>query len=214
LRAFRTKALKGVVLLRTFLIYYKRFLKLKDFERGAQKKLDQNFFESVHKWVSRCYNDRDHEKKRVLEMPSCKNCQSESVIKRGKARGKQRYMCKGCGYHFVEGDARTNETIAAKKAMCVILYSLGKASFRMLAKIFNTSPSLIYRWIVEAGCKLPEPEVPGDIKHMEFDEMWHFVGSKKTNFGSSRPLTVAAGELWPGCSAVVILQHSDAFTTK
>ena len=147
-------------------------------------------------------------------MPLCKNCQHETVIKRGKARGKQRYKCKECGYHFVEGDARTNEKIAAKKAMCVILYSLGKASFRMLAKIFNTSPSLVYRWIVEAGCKLPEPEVYSEIKHMEFDEMWHFIKSKKTNFGSSRPLTVAAGEPWPGCSVVVILQPSDDYTTK
>jgi hypothetical protein len=44
--------------------------------------------------------------------------------------------------------------------------------------------------------------------------MWHFITSKKTSFGSSKPLTVAAGELWPGCSAVVMLQHSDDFTTK
>ena len=147
-------------------------------------------------------------------MSQCKNCQSVKVIKRGMARGKQRYKCKECGYHFVEGDARTNEKIAAKKAMCVILYSLGKGSFRMLAKIFNTSPSLTYRWIVEAGCKLPDQEVPGDITQMEFDEMWHFIKSKKTNFGSSRPLTVAAGEPWPGCSAAVILQPSSDSTTK
>ena len=43
---------------------------------------------------------------------------------------------------------------------------------------------------------LPEPEVPGEITEMEFDEMWHFIGSKKESFGSSRPLTVAHGELW------------------
>ena len=147
-------------------------------------------------------------------MPSCKNCQSAQVIKRGKTRGKQRYKCKECGYHFVEGDARTNDKIAAKKAMCVILYSLGKGSFRMLAKIFDTSPSLTYRWIVEAGCKLPEQEVSGDITQMEFDEMWHFIKSKKTNFGSSRPLTVAVGEPWPGYSAVVILQPSGDSITK
>ena len=147
-------------------------------------------------------------------MPHCKNCQSPNVIKRGITRGKQRFKCKECNYHFVVGDARTNEKIAAKKAMCVILYSLGKGSFRMLAKIFNTSPSLTYRWIVEAGCKLPDQEIPGDITQMEFDEMWHFIKSKKTSFGSSKPLTVAAGELWPGCSAVVILQPSDASITR
>ena len=147
-------------------------------------------------------------------MLQCKNCQSARIIKRGKARGKQRYKCKECGYHFVEGDERTNEKVAAKKAMCVLLYSLGKGSFRMLAKIFNTSPSLTYRWIVEAGCKLPEQEVSGDIKHMEFDEMHHFIKSKKTNFGLSKLLTVAHGELWPGYSVVVILQPSEDSTTR
>ena len=147
-------------------------------------------------------------------MPSCKNCKSERVVKNGIVRGKQRYKCKECGYNYVEGDDRTNEKIVAKKAMCVILYSMSKASFNMLAKIFDTWPSLVYRWIVEAGATLPEPEVSGEIRHMEFDEMWHFIKSKKTNFGSSKPLTVAAGELWPGCSAIVILQPSNGYMRK
>ena len=147
-------------------------------------------------------------------MPKCKNCSLNRIIKSGTVNGKQRYKCKDCGYHFTEGDGRTNEKVAAKKAMCVLLYSLGKASFRMLAKIFDTSPSLVYRWIVEAGCKLPDQEVSSDIMQMEFDEMWHFIQRKKTNFGSSKPLTVAAGELWPGFLAVVMLQPSDDSTTK
>ena len=147
-------------------------------------------------------------------MPACKNCKSKNVVKNGTARGKQRHKCKECGYNFVVGDGRTNERIAAKKAMCVVLYSLGKGSFNMLAHIFGTWPSLVFRWIAEAGGKLPEQDVPGAIKQMEFDEMWHFVGSKKLSFGSSKPLTVAHGELWSGCSAVVILQHSEGSTTK
>ena len=147
-------------------------------------------------------------------MLECKNCKSKSLVKNGIVREKQRYRCKSCGYNFVVGDGRTNERVAAKKAMCVIFYSLGKGSYNMLAKIFNTWPSLVYRWIVEAGANLPEQEVSGEIKEMEFDEMWHFIQSKKTSFGSSRPLTVAAGELWLGYSAIVILKRSNDSTTK
>jgi transposase len=150
----------------------------------------------------------------VVIMLTCKNCKSENKIKRGKANGKQRYMCKDCGYHFTEGDGRTNEKIAAKKALCVIFYSLGKASFRMLAKIFDTHPSLVYRWIVEAGAKLPEEPIDSDIDEIEFDEMWHFVKSKKTNFGLSRQLIVAQGELLPGYSVVVMLKRSKGCMTK
>ena len=147
-------------------------------------------------------------------MPKCKNCSSEHAVKNGKARGKQRFRCKECGFNFVKGDARTNDKIAAKKAMLVLLYSLGKASFNMLGRIFDTWPSQVYRWVVQEGLSLPEQEVSGSIKEMEFDEMWHFVKAKKTSFGSSRPLIVAEGEPWLGCSVIVILRPSGGCMTK
>ena len=147
-------------------------------------------------------------------MPVCKKCASEKVTKNGIVAGKQRYHCKECGCNFREGDDRTSAKIAAKKALCILLYAMGKGSFRMLGRILRIDHTLVYRWIRAFGEILPEPEVSGEITEMEFDEMWHFIGSKKTNFGSSKPLTVAHGELWPGCSAIVILQHSDASTRK
>jgi hypothetical protein len=98
--------------------------------------------------------------------------------------------------------------------MLILLYSLGKASFNLLARLFDTWPSQVYRWVVQEGLSLPEQEVSGAIKEMEFDEMWHFVQEKKTSFGSSKPLIVAQGEPWPGCSAIVILRPSDGYMTK
>lgn len=147
-------------------------------------------------------------------MVACKRCGSDSVVKNGKVREKARYRCKKCGLNFVEGDGRVNESLVVKKALAVILYSLGKASFNMLGKIFGHSPSLLYRWIVEEMDKLPDPEVPGDIKEMEFDEMWHFIGSKKTRNGLSKRWIVAQGELLPGWSAVVMLQRSGGSTRR
>jgi len=130
------------------------------------------------------------------------------------ARGAQRYLCKECGLNFIEGDARVKQTTTVKKALAVILYSLGKASFHMIGKILGHSPSIIYRWIVAEMNKIQDPVIPGDIKEMEFDEMWHFIGSKKTKDGSSKRWIVAEGELLPGLSAIVMLRHSDAFTIK
>ncbi|MDR2123552.1 MAG: hypothetical protein LBP38_01015 [Desulfovibrio sp.] len=80
----------------------------------------------------------------------------------------------------------------------IYFYSLGKASFNMLAHIFDRWPSLIYRWLMEAGAKLTESSVSGEIRQIEFDEMWHFIHTKKESFGTSRPLTVAHGELCLG----------------
>ena len=147
-------------------------------------------------------------------MINCKRCKSEHIRRNGKVRGKQRYKCTQCNLNFVEGDARIKTDLPIKKALVVILYSLGKASFRMLGKLFNCSHSLIYRWISKEAEKLPEPSIDADIREIEFDEMWHFIGSKKTKSGLSKPWIVAEGKLLPGLSAVVMLQHSEDSIAK
>jgi hypothetical protein len=82
---------------------------------------------------------------------------------------------KGCGLNFIEGDRRLKPETDVKKALCVLLYSLGKASFSMLGKILGHSPSIIYRWVTEAMDATPEPNISWDIQEIEFDEMWHFL---------------------------------------
>jgi len=149
-----------------------------------------------------------------MAMLNCKRCGSERLTKNGMVRGKLRHKCKDCGLNFVEGDRRVKDSLAAKKALAVILYSVGKASFGMLGKLFGHSRSLMYRWITEAAASLPDPEVAGGIQEMEFDEMWRFVGSKKTSAGPSRPWIVAHGALLPGWSVVVILQPLEGATTR
>ena len=141
-------------------------------------------------------------------MIHCKRCQSSRFMKNGIVRGKARYRCKDCRYNFTEGDERVKEDLVIKRALAVILYSLGKASFGFLGKLFGVSRSIPYRWIKAEADKIAEPSISGEIKEMEFDEMWHFIGSKKTKSGSSKRWIVAQGELWPGLLAVVILQPS------
>ncbi len=147
-------------------------------------------------------------------MGNCKDCGSERVTKNGSVRGKQRYRCKDCSLNFIEGDQRVKQSTTVKKALAVILSSLGKASFNMLGKIFGHSPSVVYRWIAKEMDKTKEPVLDGDIKEIALDEMWHFINSKKTKNGSSKPWIVAQGELLPGLQAVVMLQRSSDFMTK
>jgi transposase-like protein len=120
-------------------------------------------------------------------MPRCKNCGSERSAKNGKVRGKQRHRCAGRGHSYVEGDARTNERIAAKRATLVLLYSLGKASFNMLARLFDMWPSQVYRRVAKEGLPLPERGVPGGIKEIGFDGMRRFVESKKQALAHQGP---------------------------
>lgn len=147
-------------------------------------------------------------------MPDCKNCQSSKVTKNGFVREKQRYRCKDCGYNFVCGDQRKNPQTAAKRAFAVILYSVGKASYRFIAKLFDVAPSTVQRWLDSEAALLDDPEISDTIREIEFDEMWHFIGSKKTNDGLSKPFVVRVGELSHGLSAVVILKRSKDSTKK
>jgi len=72
---------------------------------------------------------------------------------------------------LVEGDERSSDSNqAVKKALAVILYSLSKAYFRFLGKLFDVSPTTAYHWIRQEAESLPEPKVPNNIQEMAFDE--------------------------------------------
>jgi transposase-like protein len=93
--------------------------------------------------------------------------------------GKQRYRCKDCGCNYREGDERTNEKVVAKKSLCLLFYAMAKGSYRMMGRILEINHTLVSRWVRSFGESLPEPKVSGEMTQMEFDEMRHFVGSKK-----------------------------------
>jgi transposase len=145
---------------------------------------------------------------------NCKNCLTTSIVKNGIVRNKQRYKCKECGYNFVEGDGRVKEETSIKRAFAVILYSMGKASYGFIAKLFGVTSPAVMKWLKKEAKMIGEPVVENTIKAIEFDEMWHFIQSKKTKNGSSKPWIVIEGEPLPGLSAIVMLKLSEDFTTK
>lgn len=78
-----------------------------------------------------------------------------------------------------------------------------------MAKLLGVSRTTTYYWIRQAAAATAEPAIATNIQEIEFDEMWHFIQSKKENSGLSKPWIVAQGELLPGYSVVVMLQHSN-----
>ena len=146
---------------------------------------------------------------------NCRYCGSERTHKSGKIRGKQRYKCKDCGKNFLKTDGRTKETTIAKRALAVMLYTFSKASYNILSKkIFHCSPTTIMNWVKKAAAETKMPEITNDIKEIEFDEMWHFIGSKKTKNGYSKLLIANQEKLLPGLQVTVMLQLSENYTTN
>jgi transposase len=147
-------------------------------------------------------------------MISCKNCHQPETVKNGFVRDKQRYKCNACGYNFVLGDQRSKHSTEVKKALCLLLYSLGKSSFGFLAKLLGVSRTTTYYWVRQMAETIDEPTIPAEIHAIEFDEMWHFIQSKKEKSGSLKPWIIAQGEPLPGCSVVVMLQPSSDYMTN
>ena len=135
----------------------------------------------------------------------CKHCGKSNYVKNGFVRGNQRYRCRDCRYNFT--DTRQRGRSEATKALAILLYSMGKASYRFIGKLLDVSAVAVYKWIRKAALEIPEPEAVGEIKEVELDELWHFLHSKKTNVGSGKPMIVLSGVVSPGLWATVMLQR-------
>ncbi|ODS42843.1 MAG: hypothetical protein MSIBF_06120 [Candidatus Altiarchaeales archaeon IMC4] len=136
----------------------------------------------------------------------CKKCGGTKCVKSGKVRNKQRYNCKLCGYNFVLVDKR--EKVGPEgKALAVLLYSTGKASYGFIAKLFNVSRPAVLKWIRTIGKGLTEPSVDGEIKEVEIDEMWHFLNKKNEKYGSGEPWIAVQIKPSDGLLAIVLLKQ-------
>lgn len=80
-------------------------------------------------------------------MAECKRCGSEKTVKSGMVRGKQRYLCKQCGYHFVELDQREKSETAVLKALCTLFQALGTKRCSTISEYLRRDTALIHRWM-------------------------------------------------------------------
>ena len=119
----------------------------------------------------------------------CKRCGSCEVVKNGVVRGKQRWLCKGCGLNFVPGDERKTwreERYQKQKALAVLLVCVGlsyKAAGRVVGVVRNT----VYEWFRAFASQIELPVPEGEVEVVEMDEMWHFLQKKKKSSGSGKP---------------------------
>ena len=111
-----------------------------------------------------------------METISCKHCGGSDYVKNGMVYGRQRYRCKACGCNFTNTPRRGKP--AAMKALAVLLYAMGNASFCMIARLLGVSDVAVLKWIRAEAKALPEPPVSGDLLVLTLDEMWHFIQKK------------------------------------
>jgi hypothetical protein len=127
---------------------------------------------------------------------SCKRCSITAFVSMALYLGSS-----GLNFNATPKRGRSERT----KALAVLLYSFGKASFRWLQKLLDVSAVSPYKWVRRAAEALPEPEVREEIREMALDELWHFLHAKKTSVGFGNPMIVTHGVVSPGCWVAVIM---------
>jgi len=126
------------------------------------------------------------------------------VVKAGKVRGKQRWLCRGCGYQFTRSTPRGRPLW--QKSLAIFLYCHG-ISMNALGKMFGVHASSVLQWIRRfATAHYAKPEPVGKAIVLEVDEMWHFLKKNGTNSGSGRLLIVLQATSLTGNVGVVIRQ--------
>jgi transposase len=137
-------------------------------------------------------------------MDACPKCTHPHVVKAGKARGKQRWLCRGCGYQFTRSTRRGRPPW--QKSLAVFLYCHG-VSMNALAKMFGVWASTILTWIRRYAADYAEKPAPsGKAIVLEIDEMWHFLKKNAANSGSGRLWIVIQATSLTGSVGVVMRQ--------
>ena len=81
----------------------------------------------------------------------CQVCHPDTSVQNRKVPDPQGCKCKSSGCNFVIGDSGLNPSTELKRYIYVLFYSLGKASLRVLAQLFDLSAASTYQSVVAAG---------------------------------------------------------------
>ena len=114
----------------------------------------------------------------------CKRCGSESHVKNGLMRGKQRYLCRSCGLNVTDTPA-SGKPLAMKAARCRAALCQravdDERQRRSIAKLLGVSTPTVQAWMerfAEVYAHKPEPE--GRAVVVELDGMWPDLKKPRT----------------------------------
>ena len=124
---------------------------------------------------------------------ACPACEGAELIKSGRACGRQRWRCEGCGLQFTRTTPRGKP--AALKREAAGPYCTG-LSMNAIGKRLGVSAQSVMRRVRDHArdhCPKPEPAVSRTAV-VELDEVWHFVKKRPASSGSGRRANAAPAD--------------------
>ena len=116
---------------------------------------------------------------------SCPHClESQRQIKVGSnASDSQRYKCKNCERKYTPEPNEIGYSQALHE-QAVRLYVDGM-NMRRIARHLGVSVQSVSNWVKAHAAGLPPAPVPEEVETIEMDELYTFIGDKKTESISS-----------------------------
>ena len=113
-------------------------------------------------------------------MNRCPNCHDQTgQVKNGRnPSGSQRYKCKECGRIYTPEPTRVGYEQAIR-AEAVRLYLEGM-NLRRIGRILRVNHQSVANWVNAHADGLPAAPVPETVETEELDELFTYVGEKKS----------------------------------
>jgi transposase-like protein len=112
-----------------------------------------------------------------MRCPSCQATTKQCKVGFNQS-GSQKYRCYECGKNYTPEPNR-NGYSSEKRLKAIKLYLEGN-SFRSIERLLKVNHQSVANWVKAYSEKLPKAQVPEKSKVAELDELFTFVGKKKT----------------------------------
>lgn len=92
--------------------------------------------------------------------------------------GSQRYRCGECNRVYTPEPTHHGypEEI---RLLAIRLYVEG-SSYGSIARVLKVNPQSVGNWVSQYTAKLPDAPMPSKVREAELDELYTFIGKKKT----------------------------------
>lgn len=118
-----------------------------------------------------------------MKCPKCNSVKRQ--VKNGlNGSGSQKYRCNECHSGYTP-EPKENGYPAETRLLAIRMYVEG-SSFGSIARVLKVNPQSVANWVSQYTTKLPSAPMPAKVKKAELDELYTFVGEKKTKSMSLR----------------------------
>ena len=114
-------------------------------------------------------------------MNECPYChRQDQQVKNGKnASGSQRWKCQYCQRKYTPMPSEHGYTDELRQQ--AVKMSVDGLNYRRIARFLAVDHKTVIAWVRAYSDQLPPAPVPPDLNNVELDELFTFVGKKKTS---------------------------------